>query len=221
MSFDLLPELHSRQRPVAAKEKEALSMQRMRSRRLTTLPVLACLFALTCVAGEAPPPTGPSIGTMAPEFVMRDALTGQEAPLSSQRGKVVVLTFWATWCPSCRQELPILARFQEIVGKDNLSVFAINYRENPESWGALKRLAAKWPIILIDDHKGSIASRYSVSLIPHLFIIDRDGKILANHLGYGKSMNTELVAEVNKALAAPRAAAASDTASITNAPVPE
>ncbi len=78
----------------------------------------------------------------------------------------------------------------------------MNYRENPDSWGRLKNAAAQWKITLVDDQSGWIARHYKVSLIPHLFIIDREGKILANHLGYGRSMIPELAAEINRALGA-------------------
>jgi thiol-disulfide isomerase/thioredoxin len=58
-------------------------------------------------------------------------MTGEVVPLSSQRGKVVILTFWASRCAPCRRELAILERAQEVVGKDKLTVFAVSYRESP------------------------------------------------------------------------------------------
>jgi len=161
---------------------------------------IASLYALACRAETIQQPNGPPVGSVAPDIKVKNALTGEEAQLSSLRGKVVVMTFWAAWCPSCRQELPVLERIQEVVGKDNLTALAVNYRENPDSWGRLKKAAAAWQITLVDDQSGWIARHYKVSLIPHMFIIDRDGKILANHLGYGRSMNTELAAEINRAL---------------------
>lgn len=111
---------------------------------------------------------------------MKNAVTGEEVPLSSQQGKVVVMTFWAAWCPSCRQELPVLERIQEIVGKDHLTVLAVNYRENPDSWGRLKNAAAQWKITLVDDQSGWIARHYKVSLIPHLFIRLNHDRIAVN-----------------------------------------
>jgi len=164
---------------------------------------IASLYGFACRAETIQQPNGPPVGSVAPDVKVKNALTGEEAPLSSLRGKVVVMTFWAAWCPSCRQELPVLERIQEIVGKDNLTALAINYRENPDSWGRLKKAAAGWQITLVDDQSGWIARHYKVTLIPHMFIIDREGKILANHLGYGRTMNTELAAEINRALAVP------------------
>jgi len=53
---------------------------------------------------------------------------------------------------------------------------------------------------VIEDHNGSIASHYAISSIPHLFIIGRDGKILANHIGYGDRSLDDLVSGINAAL---------------------
>jgi len=167
--------------------------------------ILASFLAFASAAETVQQPSGPHVGSAAPDFKVKNAVSGEAFPLSSLQGKVVVMTFWAAWCPSCRQELPILERIQEIVGKDNLIVLAVNYRERPDSWGRLKTAAARWQITLVDDESGWIARHYKVSLIPHMFIIDREGKILANHLGYGPSMNTDLAAEINRALGLPPA----------------
>jgi thiol-disulfide isomerase/thioredoxin len=147
--------------------------------------------------------TGPAIGSVAPDFKAHNLVTGEKIPLSGQRGKVVIVTFWATWCASCRRELPYLETAQKVVGKDKLSVFAVNFKENPEATAALKKLASTWQINVVDDRNGWIASRYAISSIPHLFIIDRDGKILANHIGYGDRSVDELIADINHAFAEP------------------
>jgi thiol-disulfide isomerase/thioredoxin len=138
-------------------------MQGLHKSNITSLAasILVCLYALASPAAVEKLPSGPPVGTIAPGFKVKNAVTGEEVPLSSQQGKVVVMTFWAAWCPSCRQELPVLERIQEIVGKDHLTV---NYRENPDSWGRLKKAAAQWKITLVDDQSGWIARNYKVSL---------------------------------------------------------
>jgi thiol-disulfide isomerase/thioredoxin len=109
---------------------------------------------------------------MAPDFKAHNVVTGHTAPLSSQRGKVVILTFWASWCAPCRRAVPILEKAQRLLGKDKLTVFAVSFKESQQAAG-------------------------------HLFIIGRDGKVLANHLGYGDSTINELVDDINHALAEP------------------
>jgi thiol-disulfide isomerase/thioredoxin len=164
------------------------------------LATLSCLFTAPCIAAAS---TGPAIGSVAPDFKAHNLVTGENIPLSSQRGKVVIVTFWATWCAPCRRELPYLEAAQKAVGKDKLTVFAVNFRENPEATAALKKLASTWQINVVDDRNGWIASRYTISSVPHLFIIDRNGKILANHVGYGDRSLHELVVDINRAFEDP------------------
>jgi thiol-disulfide isomerase/thioredoxin len=148
-------------------------------------------------------PSGPAVGTIAPDFNVHNLVTGEDITLSSQHGKVVILTFWASWCGPCKRELPILENAQRAVGKDKLVVFAVSHRDKPEALAAIKRPAAKWQINVMTDRNDHVASLYSVSAIPHLFMIGRDGKVVANHLGYGDRTINELIADINRALAAP------------------
>jgi thiol-disulfide isomerase/thioredoxin len=176
------------------------------------LSVLGCLSCFSTTLTLAAQPGGPAVGSIAPGFRAHSAVTGQTTHLSDQHGKVVILTFWASWCAPCRRELPILEKAQRLVGKDKLTVFAVSFKENPRAGAALKKLAADWQINVIEDDNGWIASRYSISAIPHLFIIGRDGKVIANHLGYGDSSLDELVHDINHALAPPVEQEAAPTA---------
>jgi thiol-disulfide isomerase/thioredoxin len=160
--------------------------------------------------------TGPAVGSVAPDFKARNLLTGEVTPLSSLRGKVVIVTFWASWCAPCRRELPNLEKAQRFLGKDKLTVFAVSFK-NSEAAKGIKRLAAEWQINMVDDYNGAIAGRYSISAIPHLFIIGRDGKVLANHVGYGDRSLQELVDDINHAFAEAAAAEREEPASITGA----
>jgi thiol-disulfide isomerase/thioredoxin len=163
------------------------------------LGILFCSYA--CSAPGAP--SGPAVGTIAPDFKVHNLVTGEDVTLSSQHGKVVILTFWASWCPPCKRELPILENAQRAVGKGKLVVFAVSHRDKPEALAAIKKVASNWQINVMKDRNDHVASLYSVSKIPHLFMIGRDGKVVANHLGYGDRTLDELVADINRALAAP------------------
>ena len=136
---------------------------------------LGILVSLCQITHAACDPSGPRIGSIAPEFTARDLLTRERIPLSSQRGKIIILSFRASWCPPCRRELPLLENAQVLLGKDKLTVFAVNYREHTEAMRDVAKLAAKWHITIVDDPLGWIASHYAVSKIPHLFVIGRDG----------------------------------------------
>jgi len=153
--------------------------------------------------GSPEVPSGPVVVSVAPDFKVRNLVTGEDVTLSSQHGKVVILTFWASWCGPCKRELPILENAQRAVGKDKLVVFAVSHRDTEAALTAIKKLAANWQINVMKDRNEHVASLYSVSKIPHLFMIGRDGRVVANHLGYGDRTIDELVADINRALAAP------------------
>jgi thiol-disulfide isomerase/thioredoxin len=168
--------------------------------RRLLLSLAACFPCISYAASTTAKLPGPAVGSVAPDFKAHNSVTGATIPLISQRGKVVILTFWASWCGPCIRELPILENAQRFLGKDKLTVFAVSFKENPQAADALKKAAANWQINVIEDRNGWIASRYAISSIPHLFIIDRDGKVAANHLGYGDRTVEELVADINQAL---------------------
>ncbi len=162
---------------------------------------LGLSLILFSASSMAAPLTGPAVGTIAPDIRVRNLVTWQDVTLSSQRGKVVILTFWASWCGPCKRELPILEGAQRAIGKDKLVVFAVNYRDKPEAQAAIKKIAYNWQINVMTDPGDRAARQYSISSIPHLFMIGRDGKIVANHLGYGERTLEELLADINQALA--------------------
>jgi peroxiredoxin len=163
------------------------------------LGILFCAYAF----GASEAPSGPAVGSIAPDFTVHNLVTGEEVTLSSQQGKVVILTFWASWCPPCKRELPILEAAQRGVSKDRLVVYAVSFRDTEAALAAIKRPAASWQINVMTDRGAHVAKLYSITKIPHLFMIGRDGKIAANHLGYGDRTVNELIADINQALAAP------------------
>jgi thiol-disulfide isomerase/thioredoxin len=166
------------------------------------LGIIFCAYAANATA-EPTGPAGPAVGTIAPDFKVRNLVTGDDVTLSSQRGKVVILTFWASWCAPCKREIPILEGAQRAVGKDKLVVFAVSYRDTEAALAAIKKPASNWQINIMTDPNTRVASLYSVSKIPHLFMISREGKVVANHLGYGDRSLDELLADIHHALGVP------------------
>jgi peroxiredoxin len=170
-----------------------------------TLNRSLCALLLVCCVLTAPVYAAQeslAVGSIAPDFTSKNLVTGDTVRLSSAHGKLVFLTFWASWCPPCRQELPILENVQKKLGKDKVMVYAVSFREPVNSQLEVKRLARStaWQITLLADPNGRIAGQYGISAIPHLFIIGRDGKILAVHTGYGDGSIDELVEDINAAL---------------------
>jgi peroxiredoxin len=112
----------------------------------------------------------------APQFDLRD-LNGRTVRLSDYKGKVVLINFWATWCPPCRAEMPDLVRLQREHGKEGLQIIGITYP--PETKSRVRRFAkslkVNYPIIL---GTSEIKTRFSSDeTLPLTVVIDRNGKV--------------------------------------------
>jgi len=117
--------------------------------------------------------------SIAPEFELPDA-NGKPVRLSSYRGKVIVLNFWATWCSPCKVEIPWFVDFQQRFG--DLAVLGVSM---DDGWNSVRPFLAKrgvnYPVVLGDD---SITQQYGgVSSLPSTFIIDKQGRIAIVHNG--------------------------------------
>ena len=110
------------------------------------------------------------------EFTLHD-LTGKEWKLSDLRGKVVLVNFWATWCPPCRKEMPDLDALYAQFHKKGLVVLAISDEEISKVEPFIKDHAVKYPILL--DPGRSVNKLFAVEGIPKSFVYGRDGKLAA------------------------------------------
>ena len=111
-----------------------------------------------------------------PEFALKD-INGSTVRLRSYRGKVVLINFWATWCPPCRADMPDLVRLQRQYAKQGLQIIGITYP--PEEKNRVRRFArslkVNYPIIL---GTSQIKARFSSEeTLPLTVVIDRDGKV--------------------------------------------
>jgi len=112
----------------------------------------------------------------APQFELRD-VSGRTVRLNNYRGKVVLINFWATWCPPCRAEMPDLVRLQREHARQGLQIIGITYP--PERRTRVRRFArslkVNYPIIL---GTRQIKARFSLDeTLPLTVVIDRDGKV--------------------------------------------
>jgi len=169
---------------------------------------LAVSLVAVCTYAGSPPAKSPEVGALAPDFSAKELKTGHTLRLSDQRGKLVFLAFWATWCAPCRKELPILNNVQKLVADRGGVVYAVSFAERASQYD-LQRVfrTAGWQLTPLVDPGGKIAAAYGIQAIPHLFIIGRDGKILAVNTGYGDRSPDELATEINAALKSQETAA--------------
>lgn len=123
------------------------------------------------------------VGDMAPDFTL-PMYGGGEVRLSDLRGKVVLLNFWATWCPPCMKELTCVQReiLDRFAGQDFVAIFA-SRGDSEEQIGKTRRERGfQFPMAMDKDQ--SVFNRYAKKGIPHNYLIDRDGRIVAIELGY-------------------------------------
>jgi thiol-disulfide isomerase/thioredoxin len=160
--------------------------------------LLTVLCLALAMAGRAH--AGIGIGDVPPDDLGRDP-HGDPIKVSDQQGKVVVITFWASWCGYCRQELPVLAGLQEAAGKDRVEVVAVNYKDDRDVYKALRRKLKDVQLTMTHDESGAVGRAYGVQGIPRLFMIDRSGRIAYVHTGYGDDSINQIVAAVNRLLA--------------------
>lgn len=138
---------------------------------------LALVVSSTAAAGELKAWVGG--GTPALDLPLLD---GGRVELSSLKGKVVLVNFWATWCAPCIKEMPAMQQLARTLGSERLAVIAVNYGEAEDRIRAfLKRTPLDLPIALDGDLKA--ARDWGAKVLPISFIVDRDGKIRYSALG--------------------------------------
>ncbi len=140
------------------------------------LTVLVLCLLTSCYKGSRPP----RIGTAAPDFTVQDA--DHTVTLSQFRGKVVVLNFWATWCPPCVEEMPSLVQMQQKMKDKGITVLAISV---DESAGAYQKFLQDHNVNLLTARDGSQKSNnlYGTFKFPETYIIDRNGMMRRKFIG--------------------------------------
>jgi peroxiredoxin len=164
----------------------------------TTVGQAQAAGSTTAVAATADPPA-PAAGSVAEGLVKAGfsvpkadvsavdftlpSLDGKTVSLASYRGNVVLLSFWATWCGPCKQELPsIQALYEKLKGK-GLTIVAVDLMEDQKTvQDFVKAHGMTFPVLI--DGSGKVGSTYDAGSIPTNYLVDRKGKVLARVVGY-------------------------------------
>jgi cytochrome c biogenesis protein CcmG/thiol:disulfide interchange protein DsbE len=128
----------------------------------------------TSTAGAIP---APRQGFLAPDFSLK-TIDGESLTLSDLHGQAVLVNLWATWCPPCRAEMPVIQNLYEEYKDQGLVVLAVNmtYQDDYNAIGPfVKEYQLSFPILL--EETGEVAKKYELRSLPSSFFIDRDGII--------------------------------------------
>lgn len=169
--------------------------------RKTMSAVAACILAIGSLAFAQEKDTTSLDSKQAPDFSLNTP-DGKTLKLSDQKGKVVVLDLWATWCPPCRKSLPHLQSIsvnKELADK-GLVVWAVNQQEKPE---VVKEFVEKnsYSFTVLMDTDGKMGKSYLVRGIPTTVVVGRDGTVSSVFIGFGDGSEKKLDDAVEKALA--------------------
>lgn len=162
INFSLSPEFNNAQfsfaPPEQAKEVGELSLDGMESKTQNEL-----------------------VGEKAPDFKL-ESFAGDSVSLQSLGGNVVILDFWATWCGPCREAHPHLQKLHEELQDEGLIVLGINSEDDQTVEGYMDH--NNYTFTNLVDLNQSVASRYNITTIPSVYIIDREGRVSSHLLGY-------------------------------------
>ena len=124
-----------------------------------------------------------AVGALAPDFTMNDS-SGNPVQLSSLRGKVVMIDFWASWCGPCRQENPNVVKLYQQYNAKGFEILGVSLDKSKEEW--VKAIAddqLSWVHVSdLQFWQNTAARLYSVNSIPQTYLLDKEGKIIAKGL---------------------------------------
>ncbi len=123
----------------------------------------------------------PTVGQPVPEVALPD-LEGKTVNLSDFRGEVVLLNFWATWCPPCVDEMPSLQKLQKALGEKGLNILAISVDEKLED---IERFRDEFQLDLpiLRDSGAKVAHSFATFKFPETYIVGRDGRLMGKVIG--------------------------------------
>jgi peroxiredoxin len=110
-------------------------------------------------------------------------MDGRNLRLHEQRGQVVMVNFWATWCAPCRQEMPHLNRLYEKYRSSGFLLMGVNVDQDPKLAASMaEKLGVKFPVVFDSDKQ--VSKLYGLAAMPSTVLIDRDGRVVHVHRGY-------------------------------------
>jgi thiol-disulfide isomerase/thioredoxin len=122
-------------------------------------------------------------------------IDGKTHRLSDYRGEVVIINFWATWCPPCREEMPSMARAAALIEDDGIRMLAVNVGENEDT---IFQFTANYPVSfpLLMDLDSQVTEAWPIRGLPTTFVVDPEGRIAFRAIGGREWDEDEILAPV-------------------------
>ena len=134
----------------------------------------------------------------APDFALKDA-DGRLHRLSESRGKVVMVNFWATWCPPCRREMPSMQRAWEKLQGGNFEMYAVNVGEDEDTiFGFTFSTGVELTFPILLDRDAHVIKAWPVVALPTSFVIDPQGRIVYRAVGGREWDDPQLLRQIRK-----------------------
>lgn len=159
--------------------------------------LLAALLLPLCASAAGKQTLTPVPGLPpAPDFTLQD-VDGKTWRLSELRGRPVIVNFWATWCPPCREEMPSMQRAWEQLQAEGVMMLAVNVGESADT---VFQFTANYPVDfpLLLDLDSSVLSQWPVKGLPATFVVDAQGRIAYRAIGGREWDDPQLLAPVLK-----------------------
>ncbi|NGY04683.1 TlpA family protein disulfide reductase [Solimonas terrae] len=167
--------------------------------------MLAAALALALVSVAPARADPPAVGDIPPDRLGVGA-DGRPLRVSDYRGRVLITTFWASWCGPCVRELSLLERLQRAAGRERVAVVGVDWNESAAQYQRIARNLQSLQLSLSLDADGRVGEAYAVRAIPRMFIVDQDGRLAYSHTGYDpESSIATIVNEVDELLQHPPA----------------
>jgi len=137
----------------------------------------------------------PSIGDMAPDFISKD-VNGKAVKLSDYKGNVILIEFWATWCPPCRELAPVLDKLYGKYKDRGFVILAVTNEDRDIVKDYVKEHKMKYPVLIVTDET---IKQYGIIGIPVSFLVNKEGKIVSRHM-YTPGFVIKITPEIEKLL---------------------
>jgi peroxiredoxin len=152
------------------------------NKRVVGTFLILVMAVVACASSDSTALQGVNQGNLARDFDL-ETVEGERASLSDYRGSVVLINFWAAWCPPCRAEIPDLEAAYRSHGDEGLVVLGINVQDSAQLVKPfVQDMGMTYPVLL--DESGQLMKEYRAPGLPMSLVVDREGVIQERHIGY-------------------------------------